>query len=206
MGGDQVAIDQIVNFAMTAALSAAGGGKEDLGPAGPAAAAIAIHCASLLCAQWGATLDDEALLCLVAYSDGRAPWTTDQIRNEAVVILNQQLIPTRRPYFVINTVMESFLKPIFSQSRSSRVTASGRRMHYDRVSRSAADSDTATSQPLWTGKGAYSIFILHWALSECDVGTAEPLYSVPVKSLKSIGIHNQQALAPFRAHPARAFG
>jgi hypothetical protein len=104
---------------------------------------------------------------VVACTDTRDPWVTKQAKATAMAVLSQQLPHLTRREFIVYTVMEGLLRPLFSTSKSSRLTAAGRQAHHD-ASPSAVDLATTNGRP-WKGKQSHSLTVFDWAVEQSDV-------------------------------------
>lgn len=118
-------------------------------------------------------LDDEVLLTLLALSDDNDDDDGETART-ATALLEQQLGAgagdgARREQFIAETVLQRYLRPLFSRSRPSSITAAGRRAEYaDARGRSIPD-DTALTKP-WKYTDLRAIPAVAWAVGQADVG------------------------------------
>ncbi|KAL2157480.1 hypothetical protein VTH06DRAFT_6031 [Thermothelomyces fergusii] len=123
-------------------------------------------------------LHDEVLLTLLAYSGDETrpcrPGAETATRAAADRLLQQQFgvpgAPTKE-HFVTETVLQAFLRPLFSKSKPSTITASGRKAEYvDGAAASRAESmpdDTALTKP-WKFTDLRAIPAAGWAVREAD--------------------------------------
>ncbi|KAL2189818.1 hypothetical protein L209DRAFT_797438, partial [Thermothelomyces heterothallicus CBS 203.75] len=120
-------------------------------------------------------LDDEVLLTLLAYTDETRPQRpSTETRATADRLLQQQLLgvpgaPTKEQ-FITETVLQTFLRPLFSKSKPSTITASGRKAEYVDGAASRAESmpdDTAQTKP-WKFTDLRTIPAVGWAVREAD--------------------------------------
>ena len=70
-------------------------------------------------------LDDQALLTLIAFTDGTEAWTTSQTAVVAREVLTCEMDDrgtegTRA--FIVKTVLEEYIRPLFSKARPATVT------------------------------------------------------------------------------------
>ncbi|AEO55170.1 hypothetical protein MYCTH_2051209 [Thermothelomyces thermophilus ATCC 42464] len=120
-------------------------------------------------------LDDEVLLTLLAYTDETRPQRpSTETKATADRLLQQQLLgvpgaPTKEQ-FITETVLQTFLRPLFSKSKPSTITASGRKAEYVDGAASRAESmpdDTAQTKP-WKFTDLRTIPAVGWAVREAD--------------------------------------
>lgn len=110
-------------------------------------------------------LDDSTLLTVVAYTDGSDAWTTAKSTEAATSLLDAQLSGEKRGEFITNTVLQAYLKPLFSKS-STRVTESGMPLHYD----IPTDRNRQLSQvPAWKQMHPWAVTTLRWAVDGSEV-------------------------------------
>ncbi|KAF4971165.1 hypothetical protein FSARC_1887 [Fusarium sarcochroum] len=125
----------------------------------------AIACLSILSAESSLVLDENTLLKLTAITDPRDPWTTTTAATVASRLLSEQLTDQKLADFIVITVLQKTLKPLFTKP-SSRITASGRPSQYAVVEdRSQPISEV---QP-WTTQAPWVEATMQWAV---DMSTA----------------------------------
>lgn len=134
-------------------------------------AAAAIELIHHLCMEWDTTLDNKQLLLITAYTESSDPWTLETARVHSSEILTRQLrgIPDSDAVFLLGTVLQDHLKPIFAHFVPKYTTPSGRPAHYaaeNRTSISTASEETRG----WTEKLAYAATTLVWAVNHAEVG------------------------------------
>lgn len=123
-----------------------------------------------------ARLDDDVLLTLVALADGRAQdWADPETAALAGRILESEFVATNGPAkedFITETVLQRYLRPLFSRSKPSSITASGRKAEYtDSSAPSRGQSmpdDSAQTKP-WKYIDLRAVPAVAWAVNEADV-------------------------------------
>ncbi|KAK0666672.1 hypothetical protein QBC41DRAFT_325278 [Cercophora samala] len=129
------------------------------------------------------TLDDDTLLTLIAYSHPDENWSEDPIKTAklAAAILKTYPFPNKAD-FITSKVLQSYLRPLFSKSKPSTITSSGRKAEYQTDnSRDGIPDDTAATKP-WKFTDLRSIPVFSWAVTEADnalISTHWPSY-IPV--------------------------
>ncbi|KAL2023969.1 hypothetical protein VTK56DRAFT_204 [Thermocarpiscus australiensis] len=116
--------------------------------------------------------DEEVLLTLVAFTDESQEWSDPETAAIASTILKQLFSssgPTKEQ-FITETVLQRYLRPLFSKSKPSSVTASGRKAAYtdslDTRGQSIPD-DSAQTKP-WKYIDLRAVPAVAWAVSEAD--------------------------------------
>jgi hypothetical protein len=126
-----------------------------------------------MCLGHSLTLDDQVLLKLTAVTDPEDPWTTAIAAKSASKLLADQLAAQRLTDFIVTTVLQDFLKPLFVRS-SSRITASGRPSQY------AAINDrlpSFTEEQPWKSQVAWVEATMQWAVCMSTVSLSANTYA-----------------------------
>lgn len=129
------------------------------------------------------TLDDDTLLTLIAYCHPDQNWSDDptKIAKIAAAILKTYPFPNKTD-FITSTILQSYLRPLFSKSKPSTITSSGRKAEYQTDnSRDGIPDDTAATKP-WKFTDLRSIPVFSWAVTEANnalISTHWPSY-IPV--------------------------
>lgn len=119
-------------------------------------------------------LDDEVLYTLLAYTDETPAEGNHETEAVANRLLEQQFsIPDSltKDKFLTETVLQTYLRPLFSQSKPSSITASGRKAEYADGGGSKAESmpdESAVTKP-WKYTDMRAIPAVAWAVREADV-------------------------------------
>ncbi|KAF1733951.1 uncharacterized protein CRV24_005483 [Beauveria bassiana] len=121
---------------------------------------------------------DNVLLHIVPYTDADQPWTTESAAFTADRLLDRYLSGKRKQEFIVGSVLQSHLRPLFSKSSSS-VTAEGRPALYRAPPPPAGfHAQKAT----WKEAGPLIVTLFDWAVQASEPTTIKkhwPLY-VPV--------------------------
>ncbi|KAF9870862.1 putative poly polymerase protein [Colletotrichum karsti] len=134
--------------------------------------------------NYSAHINDDTLLSVVAYTDSNTTWSTETIALMAEDLLDCALTDEhRKRVFITSVVLEGFIRPLFSQSSSSRITSTGRKAHYadddrDHASKDIFASDAETVP--WKGDQLHAITVFSWAVERSDeqvVGKNWPLFT-----------------------------
>ena len=118
-------------------------------------------------------LDDEILLTLVSFTDETQDWANPETAKIATALLEQQFSSDSlsREKFITETVLQRYLRPLFSRSKPASITASGRKAEYTDSSAARGQSipdDTAQTKP-WKYTDLRAIPAVSWAISQADV-------------------------------------
>ncbi|KAK3306936.1 uncharacterized protein B0T15DRAFT_484174 [Chaetomium strumarium] len=141
---------------------------------------------ALLTWNYSVPLGDEVLLTLLFYADEKHQWVSPDARTRADSLLEQHFNaagPTKEQ-FITETVLQRYLRPLFSRSKPASITASGRKTEYTDSAATRAESipdDTALTKP-WKYTDHRAIPALAWAVREADnplIATHWPLF-IPV--------------------------
>ncbi|KAK7955930.1 uncharacterized protein PG986_005152 [Apiospora aurea] len=114
------------------------------------------------------TLSPSALLSVVAYTNPQDPWTSDTSADIARNLLQSQF-PRDPPAgkklskgdFITDTLLTQHLRPLFSKSRPSTVTASGRKAAFVEEQPSTVLEDK--SAKAWKYSHVYAVTVFEWA-------------------------------------------
>ncbi len=121
-------------------------------------------------------LEDEVLFALLVYTDETTTWGSPQTKASAAELLEQQLnIPgsLAKEQFITESILQNYLRPLFSKSKPSSITASGRKAEYQDTAASRGEGipdDSALTKP-WKYTDLRAIPAMGWAVREADVST-----------------------------------
>jgi hypothetical protein len=116
-------------------------------------------------------LDPQVLLSCIAFSSPHDPWTTAYSLSIAQDILSKYEHQSHTSAFIVDYVLQQFIRPLFSISkRPKAITASGRKA----MSSSAPPRkfDAADHDPVnlpWMYEVPYTITVFEWAVSNSTV-------------------------------------
>ncbi|KYK61912.1 hypothetical protein DCS_03057 [Drechmeria coniospora] len=130
----------------------------------------------ILSASSDSSLDDQALLCVIAYTDVRDPWTTETAFQLASRIIAANLPPSRHAEFIVGSILQTYIRPVLSASSSGKLTGSGRPSHFPSGVSNASKSAFASS---WKQSNPPVTTLFHWAVKNADnhtVASQWPLF------------------------------
>lgn len=132
-------------------------------------------------------LEDEVLYALLVYTDDTQLWCSPQAKARATALLEEQFSvpgsPTKEQ-FLTEAVLQKYLRPLFSKSKPSSITASGRKAEYTDSAASRGENmpeESALTKP-WKYTDQRAIPAVAWAVREADVSS----------TISSINFHCQQ--------------
>ncbi len=117
-------------------------------------------------------LEDEVLLALLVYTDDTTTWGSPQTKASAAKLLEQQLnIPgsPSKEQFITESILQNYLRPLFSKSKPSSITASGRKAEYQVTTRGEGVPDDSVLTKPWKFTDLRAIPAMGWAVREADV-------------------------------------
>ncbi|KAK3323541.1 hypothetical protein B0T19DRAFT_207757 [Cercophora scortea] len=113
--------------------------------------------------------DDEVLVTLAAFTDETDEWVAPEVAAQARSLLQQLLPREAGEQFIVNTVLQRYLRPLFSQSKPASVTASGRKAEYpERAGIGEGLPDDSSKTKPWKFTDFRAIAIMSWAVNESD--------------------------------------
>lgn len=113
----------------------------------------------------------DVLLSLVSFTNARDPWTSNPAHIIATKILHDHAKRVQTEEFIIEFILKGFVRPLFTNSRPTTVTAGGRKaINPDNV-RSQIDLDPSVRP--WKFQQISAVTILGWVVSQSDVGYLE---------------------------------
>ncbi|KAM3440360.1 hypothetical protein NHJ13734_003299 [Beauveria thailandica] len=124
-------------------------------------------------------VDNALLLYIAPYTDAGQPWTTQSAASTAKRLLDRYLSGQKEQEFIIGSVLQSHLRPLFSKSSSASVTAQGRPALYRAPPPPAGFH---AQKAAWKEAGPHIITLFDWAVQASEPTTIKkhwPLY-VPV--------------------------
>ncbi|OLN97322.1 hypothetical protein CCHL11_01111, partial [Colletotrichum chlorophyti] len=147
----------------------------------------ALEVLKCLVVGFSALLDDTDLISVAAYVDSDDTWTTEQAAASARDILHHAFAKSDdiKYVFIVSTLLQNFIRPIFSRTTSSRITSSGRKAYYandnqeDGIGRELVTGSVNDMKP-WKGVQLHAITVFAWAVDESDeviIGKNWPLFT-----------------------------
>ncbi|XP_044717849.1 tti2 family domain-containing protein [Hirsutella rhossiliensis] len=107
------------------------------------------------------SLDDQALVLIVAYTDVHDPWTTQPSACLATGLVAPRLSNGKLIPFIVGPVLQAYIRPIFSQSGGT-VLRSGRPVQ----TRDAHQS--SLERPRWKEQDPFVVSVFRWAVDNAD--------------------------------------
>jgi hypothetical protein len=116
-------------------------------------------------------LDNDGLVTLIALADPSEAWATPTTTALASQLLSEQLATLDVTDFLIQSILKGYLQKLFSKSRPTTVTASGRKAEYqdDDLDRQQGLPDDSRQTKPWKYEDLRSIPVLAWAVEQADV-------------------------------------
>lgn len=151
--------------------------------------------------DYSAMFSNDTILTLISFTDAWSeerlknttyyhsapqpfPWASPEVSELATQVLEKQL----SQYFtietlIVRTILQDYLRPLFSKSRPSAITASGRKAEFrDEEDTHRALRDEIEAKP-WKYADHRAIAVFRWAVHKADVSTpSQDLLSQQVSS------------------------
>lgn len=119
----------------------------------------------LLVSGWSHPIDERTLVAITAYTTPTDPWTTNEAAEIASMILAKSLNQEQLTNFIVSSVLQSYLRPIFARS-SSKVTESGRPSYFQEHDPNAR---RGLEPPSWKKHGLHVVSTFGWAVESSTV-------------------------------------
>jgi len=124
--------------------------------------------------SWHTTYSDQVLFTIIAYGSTGLdqPWASSETTAAAEKTLSQQMQHHDRREFIVETILKGYIRPLFSKSRPTGITESGRKAAYaaDGSAFQGLESETPEMKP-WKYIDLRAITVFGWALQEAIVST-----------------------------------
>lgn len=121
-------------------------------------------------------LSDNVLLTILAFTDKSQDWAAPETAAIAARLLDQQFgtSGSSQEQFITDSILQGYLRPLFSRSKPSSITTSGRKAEY--IDGSAArgqniPDDTAQTKP-WKYIDLRAIPAITWAVNQADASSS----------------------------------
>lgn len=135
----------------------------------------AIRCLDLLAQRSSpaVAVADQVLLTLTAFVDESEPWVpSDEVSTQASNLLDRLLGDARaKEQFMAESVLQRYLRPLFSKSKPEAITSSGRKAAFVDPFRGRGEGfpdDSAETKP-WKFTDLRAIPAVAWVIREADV-------------------------------------
>ncbi len=116
-------------------------------------------------------VDPDALLSIIAYTDVEDSWTPEATQREAERVLDYHKEQLKTHDFLVEHVLVGFIRPLFSNSRTTSVTSQGRKALSQTVQKPYNLRGQDESKKPWKFKEVSAMTVLRWAISNMDVGS-----------------------------------
>lgn len=147
-------------------------------------------------------ISNQELLSALAFTSSSDPWTDGANIQLSDQFLSNNDRQAKDPGFIVNYLLQTTLRPLFSKSRPDTITESGRKAMPSSAPARRYDFVQEKSQKPWKYEAPYSIAVLEWVVKVASVRLGSLLniqrqlfYHSPVhsnqfrvKSLKRPGI------------------
>ncbi|KAI6247521.1 hypothetical protein HI914_04136 [Erysiphe necator] len=113
--------------------------------------------------------EDHIIISLLAFTSASDPWTTKVSLDLANRLLSIFRIEILKQEFIMNSVLSSFIRPLFSSSKPKAITTSGYAAISSYTPREPYDFGAwnLTSKP-WRLDNCYSLSILSWVVNQAS--------------------------------------
>jgi hypothetical protein len=119
-------------------------------------------------------IDNTILLSALAFTDDSDPWTTPLACTQALTFLSQHTSQTHSASFLVTYLLQSVIRPLFSKSRPSTVTASGRKAMPSSLPPKHHDFTAEQTSKPWKYEAPYSLALLEFCVENVSVRTPSP--------------------------------
>lgn len=128
----------------------------------------------LIAGQLGAgdELDDDVFIRVVAYTDSRDPWTSDQGARIVSRLMSSHLCGKKLACFITGPLLHGHFRPLFSNS--PRLTASGRPSQYPYEVQNQQQQFRLGEPPVWKERCSQTMTMFNWAVEAADVSPTIP--------------------------------
>lgn len=116
-----------------------------------------------------------AIIALATYTNQDDRWSSQELAESVQELLDGAFgrhssgSDAKLQAFILDEVLQGFLRPLFSKSRPATVTASGRKAEFVQPSRyDNFDADAEANKP-WKYQQRYAVTVFSWAVDHTDV-------------------------------------
>lgn len=115
-------------------------------------------------------LDPQILLSLLAFTNARDPWTIPSTLTSAKSLLSKHSGQLSSADFVIKFLIQSFIRPLFSKSKPSAITSTGRKaMETSAPPKKIDFNELDQSSKPWKYDAVYAVTVFGWAAENVSV-------------------------------------
>lgn len=119
--------------------------------------------------SWKVKLRDDELITIIAFTDAHQPWSSEAAAAEALKIADSQFAVRSRDSFVVDGILQNYLRPLFSKSRPATVTASGRKAEFSEEAdpHQGLENETRKIKP-WKYGDLRATSVFAWAVASAS--------------------------------------
>ncbi|KAH8678662.1 hypothetical protein BGZ60DRAFT_401540 [Tricladium varicosporioides] len=131
-------------------------------------------------------LSNEILLSLLASTSSRDPWATEASTARATFLLSHASVQKRAldTDFLINYILQSLIRPLFSKSKPTTITTAGRPAIQSSVPKPRTTTELLICEAKpWKYEKPYSIPVLEWAVANIPVAILNPNFHLFIPPL-----------------------
>ncbi|TVY64214.1 Uncharacterized protein LSUE1_G007653 [Lachnellula suecica] len=132
------------------------------------------------------TLDPKILLTLIAFTSPADPWTTPTTTQLSSSVLALYTTQTHSEDFILRSILNTIIRPLFSLSKPSTITSAGRKAMPSSGPLPKHDVAAERSSKPWKYETIYAIRIFSWAIENAPPRTISqnwPLFTPPLLTL-----------------------
>jgi hypothetical protein len=116
-------------------------------------------------------ISPQILRSLLAFTSSRDSWTTPLSLSTTAAILSRYQQQTQSKDFIVDYVLQGFIRPLFSKAKPEAVTASGRKAMPSSAPRRRFDvKDEEERTRPWMHDVPQTVSIFEWAVKSSSVG------------------------------------
>ncbi|KAH8594490.1 hypothetical protein B0O99DRAFT_625064 [Bisporella sp. PMI_857] len=114
--------------------------------------------------------DPETLLPAIAFVSSRDSWVTSAIIRTAQKHLSHYNSQVTSREFIVNFLLQNFIRPLFSKSRPSTITSTGRKAIPSSEPPKRFDAAAETRDKPWKYRKPYAVTVLEWTVQNASEG------------------------------------
>lgn len=107
-------------------------------------------------------------MSLIAYSS-RDSWSTDEISNLVAELMEEKSDQLHSSTFIIDHILQKFIRPSFSRSRPTTVTETGRKAMPSSEPSKHFDIAAEKRNKPWKYRDVYAVTVFEWAVENSMV-------------------------------------
>lgn len=151
----------------------------------------------ILTDQLSLSLTQPSLLTITVFTHESDFWTTPDTLALATALLETQVQAPKKEKakktLIKDTILQGFVRPLFSCSKPSGITTSGRKAVYeDSDNRESLTDDTPEAKP-WKYSVPYAITVFEWAVVNSDVWNFASVINYPEDSTNAKESHRSKS-------------